>query len=206
MSQRLNAWSQRFKTAVLRVGSYVLIVLLTLLLLVPNAVSEFVMVFPGLLRLGAVGLMYAFILAFYPQFRFWTWRKKHEAAVSRTVDQSHDRIRDRMAEPPSVVDEPPVEAESRQKPPRLTLPPESPVGPQVPQVDPSTTEESTEEESVGTPPPATARPSARLLEETPDIQLADWMEDKGDADDDDDFWSMLSDSTKDTDQTNGKNS
>ncbi len=148
MSERLK----RLQKRLLEVGSFIVILTLTGLLLAPSLTRELVEVIPFLLRLPIVGILGWVI---YRRYRH-LWSNREQAKIMANDNDAEvlfdpmEMIRKRRASEGQGVLEEAVALEAEGK---------------------------------------SRQPSKAILSDS-DVQLADWMEDKG-GDGDADFWLML---------------
>lgn len=161
MITRLRAFGLRFKQSILRIWSLIAVVLMTLLLLVPEATGEFVNGIPGMLRYLLVVFIYVFLVLFYPQFRIWKTMNL-QSRLSKPARQI-DRTKETGATPQSRPMSDPVQEALEARKRRAGL-------------------LSTDAEPV-------AEPQTEASSIDPSIKLADWNQDQDDSEDD--FYAML---------------
>lgn len=155
MIARLNAFSLRLRQSVLRVWSVLAVGAMTLLLLAPEATGEFVNGIPSLFRYLLVGLIFAFLVVFYPQFRVWQYVNRQGGASMPARQTRKSETSEAAPEASRTVSDPVQEALLARKR-RAGL---------------------IEEEAV----PEVQTESTPL---DPSVKLADWAQDKEDTEDD----------------------
>ena len=173
MNERLKRLQERFT----EVGGFLVIIVLTILLIAPNLMRELVEIIPFLFRLPLVAVLGFIVFRRYRHL--WPNRSGRKSTSTETPETSTSSVVE------STEDDDPM-AMIRKRRERLEKGGAAP----EPEVETNSVNDAEPVEVVEAPKP----PSNTVLSD-PDIQISDWMEDKG-GDGDGEFWSMLEDSQK----------